>query len=90
MRHIDDLNTWTLEEPLKDDKPLPFFMTFRSKTNKYGGLEKHDVRCAIRGDIILPGLLDLDETRTASHMPSQERRRMLLAAASAEGYVVEP
>ena len=63
-------------------------MTFRSKTNQYGGLEKHKVRCAIRGDRMRPGL-DFDETRTASHMPSQAGRRLLLAAAAAEGYAVE-
>lgn len=33
--------------------------------------------------------LDFDETRTASHMPSQAGRRFLLAAVAAEGYDVE-
>lgn len=87
-RHTDDLNTWTLEEQLAEGRPLPYVMTFRSKTNQYGGLKKHKVRCDIRGDRIRSGL-DFDGTITASHMPSQSGRRMLLAAAAAEGYVVE-
>lgn len=69
VRYTDDLKTWNLEEPLKDYRPLPYVMTFCSKTKEYGRLEKHNVRCATRGDIMRPGL-DYDGTRTASHMTS--------------------
>lgn len=63
-------------------------MNFRSKTNQYGGLEKHKVKSAIRGDRMRPGL-DFDETRTASHIPSHAGRLMLLKSSGAQGYVVE-
>lgn len=74
VRHTDDFSTWNLEEPIEGDKPLPYVMTFHSKTNQCGGLEKHKVRCAIRRDRMRPGL-HFDETRTASHMTPQAGRR---------------
>lgn len=81
------MRTWTYQPARPDDRPLPFLMTFRTKTNLFGGLERHKVRCAIRGDRMQPGI-DFDGTRTASHMPSQADRRLLLAAAAAQGYAV--
>lgn len=86
-RHDTELRTWTYETPRDKDKPLPYVMTFRAKTNAYGGLERCKVRCAIRGDRMRPGV-DFDEKRTASHMPSQAGRRLLLAAAAAKGHAV--
>lgn len=88
IRRTDDLKTCTLEEQHPDDRTLPYIMTFRPKTNQYGGLKKHKVRCAIRGHRMRPGL-DFDEKRTDSHMPSQAVRRLFLAAAAAEGYAVK-
>ena len=78
----------TYQVPRADDRPLPYVMAFRAKTNLFGGLERQKVRCAIRGDRMRPGL-DFDATRTASHMPSQAGRRLLLAAAAVEGYAVD-
>lgn len=51
-------------------------------------MERHKARLAISGDKIRPGL-DFDETRTASHMPSQAVRRLLLAAGVAKGHVFQ-
>lgn len=88
LRHTDDHKTYALQEELGYYKPLPFIMNFKSKTSQYGVLEKHKVKCKIRGDRMRPGL-DFDEARTASHMPSQAGRRLHLNAAAAQGYVVE-
>lgn len=87
QRHDTELHTWTYEDPLPTDKPLPYLMGFKAKTNVYGGLERCKVRCAIRGDRMRPGL-DFDETRTASHMPSQAGRRLLLSAAAAQDHSI--
>lgn len=84
IRHTDELKTWTLEEQHSEDRPLPYIMTLRSKTNQYGRLEKHKIRCAVRSDRMRPRL-DFDETRKASHMPIQEGSRLLIAAAAAKG-----
>lgn len=86
-RHDTTLRTWTYEDPLPSDKPLPYTMTFKSKTNMYGGLERHKVRLAIRGDRMRPGY-DFDETRTASHMPTHAGRRLLLLGAVTEGHEI--
>lgn len=37
LRHTDSLKTWTLQDALEDDKPLPFIMTFRSKNTSMEG-----------------------------------------------------
>lgn len=63
-------------------------MTFKAKTNQYGGLKKCKFRCAIRGYRMRPGI-DFDDTRTESHIPSQAGRRLLLSAAAAKRYAVE-
>ena len=60
-------------------------MTYKAKTNQYGGLERHKARLAIRGDRMRPGI-DFDETRTASHMPSQAGRSIIIMAGVAEGH----
>lgn len=60
-------------------------MSFKAKTNMYGGLERHKVPLAIRGDIMRPGL-DFDEPRTASHISSQTGRQILIEAGVAEGH----
>lgn len=84
-RHDAGLNTWTYEDELPTDRPIPYVMTFKAKPNMYGGLHRYKVRCAIRGDRMRPGI-DFDETRTASYMPSQAGRRLLMAACVAEGH----
>lgn len=52
----------------------------------YGGLERHKLQLAIRGDRIRLRI-DVDESRTATHMPSQAERRILIAAGVAERHV---
>ena len=79
FRHDTGLNTWTYEDPKPDDVAIPYVMTFKAKTYMYGGLERHKVRCAIRGDRMRAGV-DFDDMRTASHMPLQAGRRLLMAA----------
>ena len=79
------LHTYDFVEALPSDRPIPFVMTYKAKTNQYGGLERHKARLAIRGDRMRPGI-DFDETRTASHMPSQAGRRLLILAGVAEGH----
>jgi Reverse transcriptase (RNA-dependent DNA polymerase) len=87
-RHDTELLTWTYEDPLPADKPLPFTIGYKARTNMFGGLERRKARCAIRGDRMRSGV-DFDEMRTASHMPSQGGRRFLLAVAAAEGSAVQ-
>lgn len=82
-RHDTDLNTWPYEDPQPGDKPIPYVMTFEAKINMYGGLERCKVRCAARGDHMRPSF-DFDEMRTASHMPPQARRRLLIAACASD------
>lgn len=57
-----------LQDQMPDDILLPYVMTFKPETIQYVGLEKHKVRCAIRGHKMRPEI-DFDETRIASHMP---------------------
>lgn len=63
-------------------------MNFKAETNFYEGFEKHKITSAIRSDRMRKGL-DFDESRTASRMPSQSERRLLLAAAAAQRYVLQ-
>lgn len=63
-------------------------MDLKEKTNLYGGLERCKVRWVIRGDRTRKGH-DFDETRTATHMPSQAGRRVLLAGAVANKQFIE-
>lgn len=83
-RHGSDLRTGT-ETPKATEKPLPYIMAFRAEANLFGGLERRKVRCAIGRDI-LRLVLDLDATRTASHMPLQAGRRFQPAVAVPEGH----
>lgn len=87
IRHGTELRAWIYEPARAEDKPLPFVMEFPTKKGIFGGLERQNVRCAIRGDRVRSGL-DFDEMHTASHMSSQSERRLLFAAAAAEGYAV--
>ena len=87
-RHDTELRTWVYEEARPSDKPVPFTMTYKAKTNQFGGIERYKARCAIRGDLMKPGQ-QFDMTRTASHMPSQAARRLFLAAAVSEGHVIQ-
>ena len=66
----DGLHTYDFVEVLPTDKPIPYAMTYKAKTNQYGGLERHTAILAIRGDRMRPGIY-FDKTRTASHLPSQ-------------------
>lgn len=66
----EQLHTFDFVDPLPTDKPIPYTLTLKVKTNQFGGPEKHKVRLSIRGDRMRPGI-DFDETRTQSHMPSQ-------------------
>lgn len=87
-RHYTELRTWVYKNYLPSDKRVPFTMTYKAKTNKCGGVDRHKARCAIRGDIMKPRQ-HFDQTRTASHMPSQAARRLLLSAAVSKGPVVQ-
>lgn len=87
-RHDTDLHTRNYEKPEPYEKPLPFATHFKAKTNQFGEIEKFKVRCAIRGDKMRPGK-DFDETRTASNMPSQTARRLLIAGAVSDGHDVQ-
>lgn len=35
-RHETDLNTWTYEEQRTTNRPIPYVMNFKAKTNMYG------------------------------------------------------
>lgn len=65
---------------------------FQGKKNMYEGLERHKNRCAIRGVRMRPGI-NFYETSTASCMPSQFGRRLLIAACAytliSEGPVIQ-
>lgn len=87
MCHDTELKTWKYEVQQKSYQPLPYLMNFWAKTNVIGGLERRKVLCAISGDR-LTAALDFDAGRTASHTPSQEGRRFLLARAAADWYAV--
>jgi hypothetical protein len=86
-RHDGELRTWTYVEQLPTDRPAPHVVTYRAKTNQYGGLERRKARIALAGNRLRPGV-DFDQRRTASHMPSQAGRRFLYAVAAAEGAAV--
>lgn len=43
-RHDTELRTWLYEEALPSDKPVPYTMTYKPKTNQFGGIEKHKAR----------------------------------------------
>lgn len=85
-RHDTELQTCTYETPPPTDRPLPYAMAFKANTNMYGGLDRHKVRLAISGDRMRPGL-DFDKTRTASHLPSQAGRSLLISVGVSEGHV---
>lgn len=86
--HTTELKTWYFDDELPNDKPLPYIMTYRAKTNMYGGLERHNVLCDIRGDRMTPNL-NFDTTRTTSHTRSEAGRRLLVAAAAAQDYSIQ-
>lgn len=81
----EGLHTYDYVDALPSDKPIPYMMAYKAKTNQYGGLERHKSILAIPGDRMRPGI-DFEETRTASHMPSQAGRRLLILAGVAEGH----
>lgn len=43
-RHGKGLHSWYFDDPQPGDKSLPYDMTFKAKTNMYGGLERQDAR----------------------------------------------
>lgn len=63
-------------------------MTFKAKLNIYEGRKRRKVRCPIRGNRMRPAI-DFDETKAVFHMPSQEVRRLLIAACVAEIHVLQ-
>eukprot|EP00173_Palmaria_palmata_P004417 Plantae.Rhodophyta-Palmaria_palmata.ctg5955.p1 GENE.Plantae.Rhodophyta-Palmaria_palmata.ctg5955~~Plantae.Rhodophyta-Palmaria_palmata.ctg5955.p1 ORF type:complete len:296 (+),score=29.01 Plantae.Rhodophyta-Palmaria_palmata.ctg5955:187-1074(+) len=79
------LHTFDFVDSLPTDKPIPYTLTLKVKTNQFEGSEKHKVRLSIREDRMRPGI-DFDETRTQSHMPTQSGRRLLVLAGVAEGH----
>lgn len=36
IRHVTEFNTWTYEDPLPNDKPIPYVMTFKAKNIRMG------------------------------------------------------
>lgn len=79
------LHTLDFVEALPSDRPIPYTIYYKAKTNHYGGLEKHKARLKIRGDGMRPGVA-FGETKTVSHMLSQAGRRLLILAGVAEGH----
>jgi hypothetical protein len=77
-RHVTTLGTWHYERPRSTDRPIPYTFTYKLKTDNEGQPSKYKARCAIRGDLMRPGV-DFDCTRRAAHNPSQSDKRFLYA-----------
>jgi hypothetical protein len=80
-RHVDTLGTWHYERACTDDRPIPYTFTNKLETDQLGQPSTCEARCAIRGDLMRPGI-DFDDTRQAAHTPSQSAKRLPYADAA--------
>jgi hypothetical protein len=87
-RHDTVLRTWYYDYIKPNDHPVPYIVSFKTKRNEFGGIDKFKARIALRGDRLVPDR-DYGPAATAAHMPSQAGRRLLLAWASSEGYSLQ-
>jgi hypothetical protein len=55
-RHQYQLGTWRLEPKLPGDTPRRPLFKFTQKANSDGTASRKKVRCAIRGDTMIPGV----------------------------------
>jgi hypothetical protein len=87
-RHQHQLGTRRLEPRLPGDTPRRPLFKFTQKTNSDGTASRKKVRCAIRGDAMIPGV-EYDSEKTSAQTPSHTRLRLLVALTAACGAVME-
>ena len=87
-RHDTELHTWRYETQRSTDKPLPYVFNYKTKTKPDGTIDRYKARCAIRGDRMIADE-HYDPTHASGTTPSHTARRVMLAAAAAEGHSIE-
>jgi Reverse transcriptase (RNA-dependent DNA polymerase) len=87
-RQVDTLGTWHYERARANYRPIPYTFTYKHKTEYLGQPDTYKARCAIRGDLVRPGI-DFDATRRAAHTLSQSAKRLLYADAARSNLHIE-
>jgi hypothetical protein len=87
-RHQHQLGTWRLEPKRLGDTPRRPLFKFTPKFNSNGTASRKKVRCAIHGDIMVPGV-EYDSKKTSAQTPSHTSLRLLVALTGSNSAVME-
>jgi hypothetical protein len=85
IKSLEDMNCWTVVDPVAGVKPVPLKWVYKFKYNEDGSIEKYKARLVVRGDL----QYDLIMNQIFSPVANATVARLLLSISCAEDWEID-